>query len=211
MWWLYFNYAAAIAQRRLELADNSTQMARDAYTYLHVVMVAGVIVAAVGDEIVIAHPDEVLHGAELIAVCAGPAIYLLAQTLFRLRMAGSLSTKRLGGAVACVAAAGGRRRRAARSCCRAAAGDHDRGDRRRAGQRQAARGPRRSRRRWRRSASGTCAWRAPPYRRHAHPRCRAHRERAPRRRRHRARQRPRRRDRGYPPPGVTAIGFASAP
>jgi low temperature requirement protein LtrA len=106
MWWLYFNYAAAIAQRRLELAANSTQMARDAYTYLHVVMVAGVIVAAVGDEIVIAHPDEVLHGAELLAVCAGPAIYLLAQTLFRLRMAGSLSRKRLAGAAACVAAAG---------------------------------------------------------------------------------------------------------
>jgi low temperature requirement protein LtrA len=106
MWWLYFDYAAAIAQRRLELAENSTQMARDAYTYLHVVMVAGVIVAAVGDEIVIAHPDEVLHGAELLAVCAGPAIYLLAQTLFRLRMAGSLSRKRLAGAGACVAAAG---------------------------------------------------------------------------------------------------------
>ena len=65
--------------RRLALAENSTQMARDAYTYLHVVMVAGVIVAAVGDELVIAHPAEVLHGAELIAVCAGPAIYLLAQ------------------------------------------------------------------------------------------------------------------------------------
>jgi low temperature requirement protein LtrA len=105
MWWLYFDYAATIAQRRLERASNSTQMARDAYTYLHVVMVAGVIVAAVGDEIVIAHPDEVLHGAELVAVCAGPAIYLLAQTLFRLRMAGTLSRKRLAGAVACVAAA----------------------------------------------------------------------------------------------------------
>ena len=58
MWWLYFDYAAAVAQRRLELAENRTQMARDAYTYLHVVMVAGVIVAAVGDELVIAHPDE---------------------------------------------------------------------------------------------------------------------------------------------------------
>ena len=66
MWWLYFDYAAAIAQRRLELATNRTQMARDAYTYLHVVMVAGVIVAAVGDEVVIAHPDEALHGAELV-------------------------------------------------------------------------------------------------------------------------------------------------
>jgi low temperature requirement protein LtrA len=101
MWWLYFDYAAAIAQRRLELASNRTRMARDAYTYLHVVMVAGVIVAAVGDEVVIAHPDEALYGAELTVVWAGPAIYLLAQTLFRLRMAGTLSTKRLSGAVAC--------------------------------------------------------------------------------------------------------------
>ena len=56
MWWLYFNSAAAVAQRRLEMADNSTQLARDAYTYLHVLMVAGIIVSAVGDELVIAHP-----------------------------------------------------------------------------------------------------------------------------------------------------------
>jgi low temperature requirement protein LtrA len=104
MWWVYFNAAAAVAQRRLELAENRTQMARDGYTYLHVLMVAGVIVAAVGDELVIAHPDEVLHGAEITAVVAGPAIYLLALVLFRLRMAGSLSRKRLAGAVACVAA-----------------------------------------------------------------------------------------------------------
>jgi len=104
MWWVYFNAAAAVAQRRLELSENRTQMARDGYTYLHVLMVAGVIVAAVGDELVIAHPDEELHGAEIAAVVAGPAIYLLALVLFRLRMAGSLSRKRLAGAAACVAA-----------------------------------------------------------------------------------------------------------
>ena len=65
---MYFNAAAAVAQRRLELAENRTLMARDAYTYLHVVMVAGIIVSAVGDELVIAHPTEVLHGAEIVAV-----------------------------------------------------------------------------------------------------------------------------------------------
>ena len=117
-------------------------MARDAYTYLHVVMVAGVIVAAVGDELVIAHPDEVLHGAELVAVCAGPAIYLLAQTLFRLRMAGTLSRKRLGSAR--VRRRGGDRLDRAGARARGAPGrDPDRGDRGRAGQRQAPRGPRR--------------------------------------------------------------------
>ena len=188
MWWLYFNYAAAIAQRRLELAENRTQMARDAYTYLHVVMVAGVIVAAVGDEIVIAHPDEVLHGAELVAVCAGPAIYLLAQTLFRLRMAGTLSRKRLGGAVACVAAAAVGAVAPALVLAIAAAGDHDRGDRRRAGQRARAAPRAASRRRSRRWARDSRA--APPYQRHAHHRSRARYGRHPLRRRRGARQRP---------------------
>jgi low temperature requirement protein LtrA len=103
LWWIYFNYAARMAERRMELAEDRTKLARDAYTYLHVVMVAGIIVAAVGDELVIAHPTEELPGREVAAVVAGPAIYLLAQALFRLRMAGTVSWKRLGGALACVA------------------------------------------------------------------------------------------------------------
>jgi low temperature requirement protein LtrA len=104
MWWLYFDYVARIAQRRLELAEDRTRLARDGYTYLHVVLAAGVIVAAVGDELVIAHPLDRLPAEQLAAVAAGPAIYLLGHALFRLRMAGSLSWKRLGGALACVAA-----------------------------------------------------------------------------------------------------------
>jgi low temperature requirement protein LtrA len=103
-WWLYFNYVARIAQRRLELAERRTDMARDAYTYLHVVMVAGVIASAVGDERAIARPTAVLPGAEIVAVCAGPAIYLLGLALFRLRLAGSVAPKRLAGALGCAAA-----------------------------------------------------------------------------------------------------------
>ena len=106
LWWLYFNYVARIAERRLALAEHRTQLARDGYTCLHAVMIAGVIVAAVGDELVIAHPREVLPGEEVAAVVAGPAIYLLAHALFRLRMAGTVSWKRLGGALACVAIGG---------------------------------------------------------------------------------------------------------
>jgi len=101
LWWLYFTYVARIAERRLELAANRTRTARDAYTYLHVVFVAGIIVSAVGDEIVIAHPSEPLSGAEVAAVVAGPAIYLLAHALFRLRLTGTVSVRRLAGAVAC--------------------------------------------------------------------------------------------------------------
>jgi low temperature requirement protein LtrA len=69
-------------------------------------MVAGVILAAVGDELVIAHPTDELPTEEIVAVVAGPALYLLAHALFRLRMAGSVSWKRLAGALACVAVGG---------------------------------------------------------------------------------------------------------
>ena len=75
-WWLYFSYVANIAQRRLELASDRTTVARNGYTYLHVVLVAGIIVSAVGDELVIQHPTETLTTAQLVAVVAGPVIYL---------------------------------------------------------------------------------------------------------------------------------------
>jgi low temperature requirement protein LtrA len=103
LWWLYFNLVATIAQRRLAQADNRTQLARDAYTYLHVVIVAGIILTAVGDELVIAHPTEELPDAELAAVVCGPALYLLAHVALRLRMTGTISGRRLAGALACLA------------------------------------------------------------------------------------------------------------
>jgi low temperature requirement protein LtrA len=103
MWWLYFSYVARIAERRLELATDRTTLARDAYTYLHVVLVAGIIVAAVGDELVIAHPTDELPAEELAVIAGGPALYLLAHVLFRLRVAGSISWRRIAGAGGCVA------------------------------------------------------------------------------------------------------------
>ncbi len=106
LWWLYFDYVAPIAQRRLELAENRTLLARDGYTYLHVFMIAGIIVWAVGDELVIAHPTDVLPAAEIVVLVSGPAIYLVGHVLFRLRMAGTLSRKRLAGALVCLAVGG---------------------------------------------------------------------------------------------------------
>jgi low temperature requirement protein LtrA len=103
LWWLYFDYVARIAQRRLQLAEDGGRLARDAYTYLHLPLVAGIIVSAVADEIVIAHPDHHLGAPELAAVAAGPVLYLLGHVGFRLRMAGSISGKRVLAAAAVVA------------------------------------------------------------------------------------------------------------
>ncbi len=105
LWWLYFDFVARIAGRRLELAEETTRLARDGYTYLHAVIVAGVIATAVGNDLVIAHATDELPTAELAVVVGGPALYLLGHVLFRLRMAGSLSWKRLLGAAGCLAVA----------------------------------------------------------------------------------------------------------
>ena len=100
LWWLYFSLVATIAERRLAQAQNRTLLARDAYTYLHVVIVAGIILTAVGDELVIAHPSSELGSAELVAVVCGPALYLLAHVALRLRMTGTIGGRRLAGALA---------------------------------------------------------------------------------------------------------------
>jgi len=103
IWWLYFTSVSTIGEHYLEVSENRTILARDAYTYLHVVFVAGIILSAVGDELVIAHPTEILPPYEVAAVAAGPAVYLFAQTLFGYRLTGSVYKTKLFGALACVA------------------------------------------------------------------------------------------------------------
>jgi low temperature requirement protein LtrA len=103
LWWLYFDYVAPVAELRLELSGaDRTRLARDGFTYLHIVLVLGIILAAVGDEFVIAHPTHSLAAAQVAVVVAGPAVYLAGHVLFRLRMAGTLSRKRLLGALGCI-------------------------------------------------------------------------------------------------------------
>jgi low temperature requirement protein LtrA len=103
IWWLYFTSVARVGEHYLAISENRTTLARDGYTFLHVVFAAGIIMTAVGDELVIAHPTEVLPPQEVTAVAAGPAIYLLALTLFGYRMTGVLSKRNLFGTLACVA------------------------------------------------------------------------------------------------------------
>ncbi|MBA3472993.1 MAG: low temperature requirement protein A [Rubrobacter sp.] len=101
IWWLYFTSVARLGEHYLDISENRTMLARDGYTFLHVVFVAGIVLSAVGDELVIAHPTGILPPYEVAAVAAGPAIYLLAHTLFRYRMTGAAS-KSLFGTLACV-------------------------------------------------------------------------------------------------------------
>ena len=103
LWWLYFDAVAGRAGAQLRSAmDDRTLVARDVYTYLHVVLIAGIVVTAVGDELVIAHPGDELPTKELIALTAGPVLYLGAQVLMRLRAHHGISRTRVSGLAGCL-------------------------------------------------------------------------------------------------------------
>ena len=78
-------------------------MARDSYSYLHLLLMAGVVLVALGSKKVLAHTDEPLKTLPAIALCGGLALYLAGLVLFRLRNIGSLNVQRLLVAVAAAA------------------------------------------------------------------------------------------------------------
>ena len=105
LWWLYFDVVAIVAERRLREKTGRAQltMARDSYSYLHLPMVAGIILVAVAMKKTLAHVDEPLALVPAVTLCGGVALYLAAHILFRLRNVGSLNRQRLVVAVVLLA------------------------------------------------------------------------------------------------------------
>jgi len=102
LWWLYFGAVAEGSRRVMMSCEDPGRLARDAYTYLHAPIVAGIIAVAVGDDLLIAAPGDSLHGVGLTMVIGGPVLYLLGESLFRLRMTGAANAKRVAVAAALV-------------------------------------------------------------------------------------------------------------
>ena len=97
LWWAYFDVVAIVAERRLREATGSAQlkMARDSYSYLHLPMVAGIILFAVGVKKTLVDIGEPLAIVPAVALCGGVALYLVAHILFRLRNVHTLNRQRL--------------------------------------------------------------------------------------------------------------------
>jgi low temperature requirement protein LtrA len=105
LWWAYFDVVALVAERRLREAVGEAQlrMARDSYSYLHLPMVAGIVLFAFGVKKTLGHVDEPLAVVAAAGLCGGVALYLLAHVAFRLRNVGSLNRQRLATAAALLA------------------------------------------------------------------------------------------------------------
>jgi low temperature requirement protein LtrA len=83
MWAVYFNVGAARASRLIEEASDPGRLGRSGYTYLHILIVAGIIVSAVADEIALAHPNSEADLKTVLVMVGGPALYLLGTAFFK--------------------------------------------------------------------------------------------------------------------------------
>jgi low temperature requirement protein LtrA len=106
LWWLYFGQVAGTVLERIRMAtaDERGQIGRDIYTYLHLPIVAGIVLVAVGDELVIAHPTDDLNQAGALVALGGPALFLGGLMACGARLGETLSRPRAIAVVALFAA-----------------------------------------------------------------------------------------------------------
>jgi low temperature requirement protein LtrA len=96
LWWSYFDWVAFVAQARLAEATGVERatLARDVYSYLHLPMVAGIVLFALGLKTTLAEAQSPLDIIPAVGLCGGLALYLLAHVALRLRIGGGLGRGR---------------------------------------------------------------------------------------------------------------------
>ena len=105
LWWLYFDVAAIFARRRLIEARGLElhHLALRAYSYLHLPIVAGIVLFALGLETALHDVGEALDTVPAVALCGGAALYLLAEIAFLYRTMGRIFRRRTIAAVVLLA------------------------------------------------------------------------------------------------------------
>ena len=105
LWWSYFDVVALVAARHFHAATGHDRslMARDSYSYIHLLLIAGIVLVALGVKKTLAHVDEPLKSPAAFALMGGVAIYLAGHLAFRLRNVGTINTQRLIAAIAALA------------------------------------------------------------------------------------------------------------
>jgi low temperature requirement protein LtrA len=90
LWWAYFDWVAIVAEAQLteSAGADRANLARDVYSYLHMPMVFGIVLFALGMKTTLAHVDEALELVPAIGLCGGLALYMAAHVALRLRTSG---------------------------------------------------------------------------------------------------------------------------
>jgi low temperature requirement protein LtrA len=105
LWWAYFDVVEIIAEARFRQLEGHSLLlvARDSYSYLHLPMVAGIVLVALGAKKTLAGVDEPLKLIPAVALFGGVALYYAGHIGFRLRTIGGISRGRLLAALVCLA------------------------------------------------------------------------------------------------------------
>jgi low temperature requirement protein LtrA len=105
LWWVYFDDTPEQVERRLHATAGRARnvMARDAFSFLHLPLVAGIVLLALGVKKTLGDVGEPLKVVSAAALCGGAALYLAAGVAFRRRCLGGLERQRLLAAAACLA------------------------------------------------------------------------------------------------------------
>lgn len=99
MWWIYFDRGAERGSKHIAGSADPGRLARLAYTYFHLPIIAGIVVAAVADDLVLAHALGSANAALIVVVLVAPALYLLGNVLFKWTIVGRLPLSHLIGLV----------------------------------------------------------------------------------------------------------------
>jgi low temperature requirement protein LtrA len=95
---MYFDVVALVSRRRLIRAVEGrerNELARDSYSYLHLPMVAGIVLVALGLKTTLGHVDDPLETVPAFALLGGVSIYLLGLVAFRFRHVHTVNLQRL--------------------------------------------------------------------------------------------------------------------
>lgn len=95
LWWIYFDRSAEASTRVVASSTDPGRLGRSAYHFIHPIMVAGIIVAAVADELTIAHPGGHTSAATAAVILGGSALFLAGHALFKWAVFNRLSIPRL--------------------------------------------------------------------------------------------------------------------
>ncbi|MCA6118996.1 low temperature requirement protein A [Bradyrhizobium sp. WSM 1738] len=105
MWWIYFHIGAEAGSEELSKSSEPGRLARLAYTYLHMPIVAGIIIAAVADELVLKHPGGHSDLKTVTSAIGGPLLFLFGTILFKYSFRGFLQLSHGAGIIALCALA----------------------------------------------------------------------------------------------------------
>jgi low temperature requirement protein LtrA len=83
MWWIYFHKGAEAGSEQISKSSEPGRLARLAYTYLHMPIVAGIIVSAVADDLVLTHPEGYSDLRTTLCAIGGPLLFLIGTILFK--------------------------------------------------------------------------------------------------------------------------------